>query len=272
MASTGSGAQADGGVTASAVIVAAGSSRRLREGGGPEHHKPLVELEGLPILEHVLAAFDAARTVVEVILVAHPDDVAQLERWSAERPAFAKVRAIPEGGPTRTDSVRLGAFWCSFDVDVICVHDAARPLVAPELVDAAVERAHAEGAALVAVPVRDTIKVAREDDAAGEPFPRAASTLDRATLWAAQTPQAFRARRFRELLRRAEAEGLDATDDAALWERWVGPVPIVPGDPANLKVTTAADLVLAAALLRERARSSGGSAARVARDREERSA
>jgi 2-C-methyl-D-erythritol 4-phosphate cytidylyltransferase len=99
----------------------------------------------------------------------------------------------------------------------------------------------------VALPVRDTIKRSPDGEHADE-------TIDRADLWSAQTPQVFRAVRLRELTARAQAEGYVPTDDAALWERWVGPVPLVQGEPTNLKITTADDLAIAEAILARRAK------------------
>jgi 2-C-methyl-D-erythritol 4-phosphate cytidylyltransferase len=231
--------------SAAAVIVAAGSSTRMALPSGGTVRKPLLEIDGRAVLEHTLAAFDAAALVVEVVLVVHPDDRAEVERRSAERAVYDKVRVIAPGGADRAESVRLGVFWTSFAVDAICVHDAARPLVEPACIDAAVELAARDGAALVAVPARDTVKWSEDGK-------RAERTLEREHLWCAQTPQAFEARRFRELVARAAAEGWRPTDDSALWERWVGPVPIVPGDASNLKVTCPEDLELAAAILRAR--------------------
>jgi 2-C-methyl-D-erythritol 4-phosphate cytidylyltransferase len=228
--------------TASAVIVAAGSSTRMASAGP---RKPLVEIEGRTLVEHVLAAFEAVDSVTEVVLVAHRDDVALLERWSTERAVFAKVCAIVPGGSERADSVRLGAFWCSFESDVICVHDAARPLIDPGRIEAAIALAARQGAALVALPARDTVKWSDDGKAV-------VRTLERERLWCAQTPQVFETRRFKELVETAYAAGFRPTDDAALWERYVGPVALVPGDAENLKVTSAADLALAAALLRAR--------------------
>ena len=153
--------------TASAVVVAAGNSTRMARGGGPRTRKPLVELAGAPLLEHTLAALDAARHVREVVLVAHADDVATFESWCVSKPAFAKVCCVVAGGEERSDSVRRGVFWCSFDVDVIAVHDGARPLVSAACIDAAIELAVLRGAALVALPVRDTIKQSEDGKCVG---------------------------------------------------------------------------------------------------------
>jgi len=236
--------------SAAAVIVAAGNSTRMAA-GGVTSRKPWLELGGISILERTLGAFDAARLVSEVILVTHADDVEVVKRLAAENPAFRKVRGVVEGGAERADSVRLGVFWCGFDVDVIAVHDAARPLIQPETIDDAVRLADADGAALVALAVRDTIKL--KADAETEPS-HVASTLDRSKLFAAQTPQVFRAAKFRELVARAEQDKLSPTDDSALWEHYEGPVAVVPGSPTNLKITSTEDLELAATMLANRER------------------
>lgn len=230
---------------AAAVVVAAGDSQRM---GGAERwgvRKPLIELDGQPLVAHTMNALHAARTIVEVVLVAHADDVRRLEKMCADRPEFEKVVAVVPGGATRSESVGRGVFWTSFEVDVVCVHDAARPLVSPTLIDLAVSRAHETGGAVVAVPASDTVKVSRDGHSVVE-------TLDRSTLWNAQTPQCFRAREFRALVARAHGEEFLPTDDAALWERYVGPVTIVEGDAANLKVTRPLDVTIAELLLSRR--------------------
>jgi 2-C-methyl-D-erythritol 4-phosphate cytidylyltransferase len=126
--------------------------------------------------------------------------------------------------------------------DVVLIHDVARPLVRSERIEAVALAARASGAALLAVPVRDTIKRSRDGRAAE-------STLDRSELWAARTPQAFAAERLHAMLERAAAEGLRATDDAALHERYFGPVALVEDAFDNWKLTTREDLALAEAWL-----------------------
>ncbi len=236
-------------VRAAVVLVAAGRSTRMAAGdgtlGGPRLRKPRLLVNGRPILELSCELFDGLDEVTELIIVAHDEDVDTFRQWASERPALSKVRAIVPGGSERADSVRKGVFWCGFDVDVIAVHDAARPLCQPDVVREALQVAWDRGAALVAAPVHDTIK--ESDDGS-----TATRTLDRSKLWAAQTPQVFRAGRLRELVARAEADDYSPTDDAALWERYEGPVPLVPSDRSNLKVTTPVDLEIAAAILRGR--------------------
>lgn len=229
-------------LAAGAVLVAAGNSTRM---GAGSVRKPLLELGGLSLIEHACAAFDAAPHVVEIVIVAHAEDLARLRALQASSAAFAKVRSIVAGGTERTHSVRAGVAAVSDACEIVLVHDAARPLVAPATIERAIAVAAREGAALVALQVSDTLK--HSSDGA-----RAEHTLDRSKHWTAQTPQAFRTQLLRELLGRAEADGFVPTDDAALHERYVGPIALVPGEPTNLKITTPADLELAQAILAAR--------------------
>ncbi len=134
---------------------------------------------------------------------------------------------------------------CSPACRLVAVHDVARALVEPTLVEQVVQRASVRGAALVAAPMVDTVKTSSDGL-------HAETTLDRSVLWCAQTPQVFQIARLKELLERARAENFRPTDDAALHERYLGPIPMVPGSPHNLKITTPEDLILAAAILRAR--------------------
>jgi 2-C-methyl-D-erythritol 4-phosphate cytidylyltransferase len=226
------------------IIVAAGNSTRMQLKDG--QRKPQLALGGKPILERTCALFHGLKEVSEIILVAHPEDIRTYEQWTIDCPELGKVRAIVPGGQERADSVRNGVFWCHFDVDIIAIHDAARPFCAPEVVREAFRIAHAKGAALVAAPVHDTIKVSEDEGRT------ATSTLDRSKLWAAQTPQVFSAKRLRELVERAVKEDFSPTDDAALWERYEGAIALVPSDASNIKITTPADLVIAKAILQGR--------------------
>ncbi|MCK6445557.1 MAG: 2-C-methyl-D-erythritol 4-phosphate cytidylyltransferase [Planctomycetes bacterium] len=229
---------------AALVLVAAGNATRM----GPNTvKKPFLPLGGRTMVEVSAAAFAALEEIVELVIVAHPDDLGAMRALAASSPALVKTRAVVPGGAERSDSVRLGAHAVSRDVEIVCVHDAARPLVESAVIARAIEVAAREGVALVALPVRDTIKVSSTGT-------HAEHTLDRSVLWAAQTPQVFRAELLRELCDRAHADGFKPTDDAALYEQYSGPVPLVEGDPQNLKVTTPTDLVIAEAILAARSR------------------
>lgn len=228
---------------AAAVVVAAGSSARM--GLAPGERKPFIELAGRTVLEHACAALTAARGVTELVIVAREEDLARLEALARESEALALLSALVPGGAERTDSVRAGVAATSEACRLVAVHDAARPLIRSEVVERALACAARAGAALVAVPVRDTIKRSPDGETAAE-------TVERGQLWAAQTPQVFGRALLLELLARAAREGFSATDEAALHEHFVGPVPLVRGDASNLKLTTRDDLEVAAALFASR--------------------
>src|SRR5918995_5792415 len=219
-----------------AVVVAAGRGERL---GAPE--KVLLPLAGQAMLTWSLRALEQAETIGSVVVVAGShtlEPVGQLVRDGG----FAKVRAIVAGGERRQDSVAAGLAALPEGVEIVVIHDGARPLAEPELFDRCVAVAAESGAAIAATPVSDTLKRVTEGAIAG--------TVDRAGLWAAQTPQAFRL----ETLRRAMAasSGETVTDEACLCEVAGLPVSVVPASPANIKVTHAEDIPVADALLRER--------------------
>jgi 2-C-methyl-D-erythritol 4-phosphate cytidylyltransferase len=200
-----------------AVVVAAGQGSRY---GGPKQYEPL---GGRRVLDWSL---DAARAACAGVVLVVPAD-----RVAGTEPAADVVVA---GGATRSASVRAGLAAVPGDVDVVVVHDAARPLAPPELF-AAVVAAVGDGAdaAVPAVPVADTVRRL------------GGGVVDRDGLVAVQTPQAFRA----EAIRRAHRGDPEATDDASLVEAIGGKVVLVPGLAANRKITTPDDLVAAAALL-----------------------
>jgi 2-C-methyl-D-erythritol 4-phosphate cytidylyltransferase len=224
---------------ATAVIAAAGSGERLGAGGP----KALVELGGRPLVAWSLAAMEAAASVTAAVVAAPPDQLEAFERSATEAAGGLAVTVVA-GGASRSESV--AAALAAVDSELVAVHDAARPLVEAELVDAVVARlAAANGTAcvLAAAPVTDTIK-----EAESEVVER---TLDRSRLWGAQTPQAFRTAALREAL--GDAESLEAaTDDAMLVEAAGGRVEVHPAPAENIKVTTPLDLRVAELLLSER--------------------
>lgn len=230
-----------------AVLVAAGRSERMALPGpnGERLRKPFLRVAGATVLEHTLRAFDAVPAVREIVIVAHREDQERVQALGRSAACFGKVRAVVVGGEQRSDSVRAGVQAAATSCTWVAIHDAARALIEPACIAQAIALAARAGAALVAVPIRDTVKRSERGTHAEE-------TLDRSKLWSAQTPQVFERQRFLELLERAAVEQLSPTDDAALWERYVGPVPFSAGSPSNIKLTTPEDLVLAEALLRAR--------------------
>jgi 2-C-methyl-D-erythritol 4-phosphate cytidylyltransferase len=162
----------------------------------------------------------------------------------ADRRLSALDCVFQSGGPRRQDSVREGLKRVDEDCEIVIVHDAARPFVSPLLIDRCVAAARTEGAVVVGIPVRDTIKIVSSSR-------RVESTPPRDFLWEIQTPQAFRAEILREAHRSAERDGIEATDDAMLVERLGQSVTVLEGDRSNIKITTPEDLLLAEVLIRE---------------------
>ena len=214
------------------MIAAAGSGQRLGAGGP----KAFVELAGRPLLEWSLDAFRAASTIAEIVVAAPAGEDARV--------AEEGVVAV-EGGEHRSESVANALPLCG--EEFVVVHDAARPLVTPGLIDAMVEELAGEAdaaAVIAATPVTDTIKQADGEGSVER-------TLDRSGLWAVQTPQVFRADDLRKAL--ADPDSLPtASDDAMLVERQGGRVVIHSTSPDNIKVTTPFDLRVAELLLRGR--------------------
>ena len=241
------------GVTA--VIAAAGSGERLGAGGP----KAFVPLAGKPMVEWSIAAMRAAPSVRSVVVACPPEHVHGLG---------GDDLVVVDGGVTRAQSV-AGAL-AAVETDLVAIHDAARPLLTPELVEGVVATIVADpGAegAIAATPVTDTIKRAEQEptEPASGPllqhFPHhdqekaaiwIAETVDRGGLWAAQTPQVFRVEALRRALEADPAQLAVATDEAMLIEAAGGRVLIHPSSPDNLKVTTPTDLRLAELLLSER--------------------
>lgn len=227
-------------MNATAIIVAAGPGTRL----GAEVPKGFVELGGVPLFVHSLRALLAAEAIGSCIVVVPPGRSDEAAAIVAEHGPWRRAVALAEGGSERRDSVRAGLERAGA-VDLVAVHDAARPFVSARVVAAVVAAAAAAGAAIVAVPCTDTVKRVEADG-------RIAATLDRDGLWLAQTPQAFRTDLLREAHARAAAERVAATDDAVLVERLGFPVQVVAGEPGNRKITTADDLAWAEWVLSRR--------------------
>ena len=222
-----------------AVIVAGGVGKRLNL----KVHKSFVRLGEKPMLAWTLEAFEKARSVGRIVLVVHPSDIEATQRMIRFF-GYRKVLRVVRGGASRMASVSFGLRALPPDAKWVAVHDGARPLVRPELIEATLKAARGPKAAIAAIPIIPTVKQARGS--------WVEKTLDRKRLWAVQTPQVF----DRKLLEQAHAKGRTngsaATDDAALVEALGHRVRIVMGDHRNLKVTTPEDLVMAQALLRRR--------------------
>ncbi len=219
-----------------ALVPSAGMGRRMGE------KKTLIQLQGRPLIFHTLDALERTRNISSIILVVPSEDVDEIRGLLAGR--YEKLWDVVAGGERRQDSVRKGLDHAPPGFSHVVVHDGARPLVTPEIIERTIEAAKAYGAAVSAVPLKDTVKEVSEG------FIR--RTIPRGDLMAAQTPQAFEL----ELLKKAHSEalekGVEATDCSSLVEMLGHRVKIVEGSYENIKITTREDLVTAGALLRKR--------------------
>lgn len=218
----------------SAVVVAAGSSTRMGS------DKLAAVFAGNTVIGHTMKALQESPEVDEIVLVVRKgNEMPALEGASG----CAKLQRIVTGGSTRTDSAYRGVMACDPSAEIILIHDGARPFVTKQVILNAVEGARKFGAAVPVTPVTDTIKVGKDGFSDATP--------DRATLFAAQTPQAFRAELIKAALKDAVGQGLTLTDDCAAVERLGMRVRLVEGDPRNRKITRPEDLKIAEALYEE---------------------
>lgn len=222
-----------------AVIVAGGTGERFGAPGG----KQLTEVAGRPVVAWSAAAFEAAPSIDGIVVVAHPDRVPMY----AEVVASPKVTAVVAGGERRQDSVAAGLAEVPADAEFVAIHDGARPLVTPEVIEEALRTLRTApplAGVVVGHAMFDTVKRVE----AGV----VSETVDRAPLWVAQTPQVFRAGTLRDAYASASAEGFVGTDDASLVERCGGRIGMVTGPRENIKVTVPEDAAVVDAVLRAR--------------------
>ena len=215
----------------SVVIPAAGSGTRM----GADGNKLFLRLEGKPLIAHTLQLFQKDAWCSSVVLVAKPSEFEQFRAIIAEE-KLDKVQMLVPGGADRQISVHNGLRTIKNEM-IVLIHDGARPLVTEELIHQVVEAAEQSGAALLAVPLKDTIKKAYNN--------KVVETVNREQLWAAQTPQGFKLSLIRGAYDEAERLNYTATDDASLVEWWGQTVSIVKGHYRNIKITTLEDLIIA---------------------------
>jgi 2-C-methyl-D-erythritol 4-phosphate cytidylyltransferase len=218
-----------------AIIIGAGRGERM---GGVD--KVFVPLGGRPLLTYSLDAFQESPLIDRIVLVLGPANLALGQALVAEG-RWDKVGAIILGGARRQDSVRAGVAaldGCAF----VAVHDAARPFLTVDLIARGIAAARAHGAAIAAMPVKETIKLVGADGLIRHTPPRE-------HLWAAQTPQIATHAALTRALALADEEGRTVTDEAAAIEAQGEPVAVFPGAYTNIKVTTSEDLLLATAIL-----------------------
>ena len=224
-----------------ALIVSAGKGHRFIEGKStrPDHGKKQFHLLAeKPILAHTLDKFEACPLIHSILLVVGEEDMDYCLEEIIEKYQYKKISQIVPGGKRRQDSVKNGIEFLSKDTEIVVIHDGVRPFVTKEMIEDSIQSAIRFGAVVLAMPVKETIKMVKPDGTV-------LKTLDRESLWQIQTPQAFRVNVIKEAYHKATEDGFVGTDDASLVERLGVEVHILPGSYTNIKITTPEDLILA---------------------------
>jgi 2-C-methyl-D-erythritol 4-phosphate cytidylyltransferase len=228
-----------------AVVIASGG-KGLRMGS--VKNKNYLPLLGKPVLAHTLSVFEACPLVNTVTLVVPKNDIEFCKDEIVSVYGFKKIVNITAGGSERQDSVFNGINAATNNAKirpgVIAVHDGARPLVSLKIIEDVIRSAAASGAAIAAVPVKDTVKEANNGFVS--------KTLARNTLWSVQTPQAFWTETLLEAYKKAHEDNFIGTDESSLAERLGVDVKIIEGSYENIKITTPVDMLFAEAVLKAR--------------------
>jgi len=225
-------------IRAAAIIPAAGSGTRMYA----DRPKQYLHLSGKPILVHAIQPFTRSPFIDQIVVVVPAEKISETKAILQQYKVITPLVSVVEGGRRRQDSVRAGLEALRGDIEIVLVHDGARPLLSEKLISDCFEQTVTSGAAIAAVPVKDTLKRADSELLVTD-------TVDRNSLWQAQTPQGAR----KELLLRAFEENLgeDVTDEASLLERAGIPVQLVVGEENNIKITRPEDLELAQSLMND---------------------
>lgn len=220
------------------IIPAAGQGKRM----GAGKNKLLLDLNGMPLIIHTLRVFESDEECDGIILAIHPQDEVEFKAL-LKTYQITKVKKVISGGKERQHSIYNALKAINGD-GIILVHDAARPFVKKEHIHCLTKTAEKYGAAIIGVPAKDTIKKVSDG--------KVVETVERSSLWAIQTPQAFRMSILLKAYESAEKESFLGTDDASLVERLSIPINMVEGDYDNIKLTTPEDLFFAEAILKKR--------------------
>ena len=221
-----------------AIIAAAGLGRRMKT----DRPKQLLVLNGTPIIVHTIRKFDSCAAIDYIIVTATRDSADEV-RELLKSAGFKKPVSVVEGGERRQDSVAMGLQHLQPGTGIVAVHDGVRPFVSVEDIESVVRQAERTGAAILGVPIVDTVKQAEKEFVE--------STLTREHLVLAQTPQAFRIEILKEAFESAAKDEYYGTDESSLVEKLGHAVAIVRGSERNIKITRPSDLTLARAFLEE---------------------
>ncbi len=220
------------------MIIAAGGIGQRMGGNKP---KQFLEIAGMPIICHTLRAFQSVPQVQDLVVVLAPNYVQAFQQEVFDKYNFPRHWKVVPGGSQRQDSVNNGLKAISETSNIVLVHDAARPFITKELILQVANIASKQGAAILACPIKETVKLEGSNNDIVE-------TIDRSKLWAAQTPQGFTKEILTQAMQQAKTDSFLGTDDASLVERLGRKVQIIEGDPRNIKITTPEDLIIAEAI------------------------
>jgi 2-C-methyl-D-erythritol 4-phosphate cytidylyltransferase len=225
-------------MSVSAIIVAGGKGIRM----GAATRKQYMLLAGKPIVCHTIEVFDASSCIKEIYLVVPPDDLDTFsERWISSLTLHKRIHLVA-GGRERQDSVYRGIQAVSAQrCEIVVIHDAVRPFVSSRIIEACINEARISGACIVGMPAMETAKLVISG--------QIERTLDRNTIWMAQTPQAFELSLIRTAHEKARSERFMGTDDAMLVERLGRKIRIIQGSRLNMKITTSEDMALAEGII-----------------------
>lgn len=220
------------------IIAAAGTGSRMQS----NINKQYMLLNNRPVLYYAVQTFSQISQVKEIVIVAHPDEVEYCSEYVVKRYEFTKVTEVIAGGETRQDSVVLGLQALQANLPYVAIHDGARPLVRPESILEVFSEAIVNGAAILGTFATNTMKLVDEDNYVFE-------TLDRSKLVAVQTPQIFDYAKLIKAYELAKRDNFVGTDDASIYEKYIGKVKVVIGDNTNIKITNPEDISIAEQLL-----------------------
>jgi len=221
-------------------VILVGAGLGLRMGGAVK--KPFMQIHGKPIFLHTIERFAQNDKIDEIILVVGEGEIQSIrEQWQSALDTF-KVKKIVPGGKRRQDSVYNGLCQTETDAEIVLIHDAVRPLVRREYIEAVIQKTKESHAAILATPIKATVKEVGNNLYIQR-------TIPRNSLWMAQTPQGFERNLLLKVFNHFKNTDIEFTDDAEMVEKLGYPVCIVPGTDENIKITTPEDIKLAEALL-----------------------
>lgn len=223
-----------------ALIAAAGKGKRMNT----RISKPFIPIFGKPILAYTIEKFEKCRLIDKIYLTVNSEEKELCSRNVIIKYNFSRVQELVDGGETRQDSVYNGLKALDKDTDIVVIHDGARPLIEETLIRDSIEKAQKYGAAIAAIPIKDTVKKSENNFFINK-------TLNREEIWRAQTPQTFKYDLILPAYHKAYKDKYLATDDAAILERYGHKVKLIIGSEENIKITTPFDIIVAENFLKK---------------------